>query len=1212
MAGYKISNTSGIALNTDNEGISIPSIANVANLRTSGVPTGSLVYSTADNQLYGFNGTSWVKSNTSGTSGTTGTSGTSGTSGSAGTGGSSGTSGSTGTSGTQGPQGNTGPVGPQGVQGPQGIQGPIGPQGAQGPIGSGGTSGSSGTSGTSGSAGTSGTSGTTGTSGTSGTSGSAGTSGTAGTSGATGPQGSTGPQGAQGPSGTSGTSVTGPQGAQGPIGPQGATGPQGAIGPQGVAGPQGSTGPGGTSGTSGATVTGPQGPQGPQGSQGPGSTTAGPQGPQGPQGGQGPSGASGTTNTIAKFTSSTALGNSIVTDDGTKVGVINGSGYGWIYANDVNHSIIIRGNRDGTAANYTNYYQYGGTLAAGRGHMFYTGGALASQALKFQIADDGVYSAVNVGIGTTTPTTKLEVIGSTSNVNGYADGSIQVTGLSPIAFVATSNLNPSLNRWGFKLREVADGDFSIYDYTNSISRVVIKSSGNVGVGVTSPSYNLHVAGTIHSNGGAIQTYNQSSGYGVGFYFPGSTVPSIFADNVLRIYQRTEIWGGAGGYYLDVRDSSGNQNVKLSGSGDNWITSGNVGIGTTSPGTKLEVSDATGAVIRVTATSAGAQAALSLNGYASGGTYRASRVNFQQNGTNKWCIIQDYSQNNTNTLTFEQTGSPKIVFDADANVGIGTTSPGYKLDVSGGGIRIDGKSALTNSAYFVGASPYGFRWNSSDDAYNNVIMYDNGNMYVRGGMVIGTTSFPTNTKFYAVIGGTDGFRFGNWQSYTYTTNNAWIAENTYFDGNFRYINNGYANAIYSDGGSGFEVRVAASGIAGAVISWNTAMTISPAGNTVFGGTLQANGITSGGNISTNYVSTYTNTYSASSPYTFARVTYGGGPYCGIQFVAYNPVNSIDADLGLQVMNSSGSYVQPLYLKGSTNAVGIGTTTPDTKLTIAAATAGVSGFTNFFKIGSDLGGFSSQGGYPSLILGTYGVYDAAISTSGNDLRIYSGRAVSSENHSIFFYTGYVGSAAENNLRCQMRYDGKIYFYGPSIVVQSSGNYGLIQGYDDPYHGLIMRGYPTTASTLDVSATDQMSFYEYGGIFNFYVKQPSTLTLNTRFSGGNILTIGDITAYYSFSDARLKTNVTPITDALEKVNALQGVNYEWIEGHRAGKTEIGLIAQEVEKIVPEVVREQMRLENDTENSYKTVDYEHLTALLIESVKELTKRIEDLERDR
>jgi hypothetical protein len=97
-----------------------------------------------------------------------------------------------------------------------------------------------------------------------------------------------------------------------------------------------------------------------------------------------------------------------------------------------------------------------------------------------------------VGIGTTSPTTKLEVIGGTSNINGYADGSIQVTGLSPIAFVASSNLNPSLNRWGFKLREVNEGDFSIYDYRSSVNRVLINSSGDFGINTTAPAYKLEV------------------------------------------------------------------------------------------------------------------------------------------------------------------------------------------------------------------------------------------------------------------------------------------------------------------------------------------------------------------------------------------------------------------------------------------------------------------------------------------------------------------------------------------------------------------------------------------------------------------------------------------------------------------------------------------------------------------------------------------------
>ena len=77
------------------------------------------------------------------------------------------------------------------------------------------------------------------------------------------------------------------------------------------------------------------------------------------------------------------------------LGIVNGNGYGWIYAQDANHSIIIRGNRAGTAADYTNYYQYGGNLSTGKGHLFWTGGVLSSQTLKMQIADDGIQVSVN-------------------------------------------------------------------------------------------------------------------------------------------------------------------------------------------------------------------------------------------------------------------------------------------------------------------------------------------------------------------------------------------------------------------------------------------------------------------------------------------------------------------------------------------------------------------------------------------------------------------------------------------------------------------------------------------------------------------------------------------------------------------------------------------------------------------------------------------------
>jgi Chaperone of endosialidase/Collagen triple helix repeat (20 copies) len=107
----------------------------------------------------------------------------------------------------------------------------------------------------------------------------------------------------------------------GPIGPQGPMGLTGVIGP---AGPVGATGPQGVPGSVGATgpqgpigLTGPAGPQGPIGLTGP----AGPVGPQGPQGIPGAGTVNGTTNFIGKFTAANVMGNSIIFDNGTNVGI---------------------------------------------------------------------------------------------------------------------------------------------------------------------------------------------------------------------------------------------------------------------------------------------------------------------------------------------------------------------------------------------------------------------------------------------------------------------------------------------------------------------------------------------------------------------------------------------------------------------------------------------------------------------------------------------------------------------------------------------------------------------------------------------------------------------------------------------------------------------------------------------------------------------------
>ena len=104
-------------------------------------------------------------------------------------------------------------------------------------------------------------------------------------------------------------------------------------------------------------------------------------------------------------------------------------------------------------------------------------------------------------------------------------------------------------------------------------------------------------------------------------------------------------------------------------------------------------------------------------------------------------------------------------------------------------------------------------------------------------------------------------------------------------------------------------------------------------------------------------------------------------------------------------------------------------------------------------------------------------------------------------------------------------------------------------------------------------------------------------------------DVVAYYGFSDQRLKTDIKATTNNLDKILKLEPVEYTWKDGGREGKKEIGLIAQDVEKVVPEVVRENERLNDDT--LYKQVDYEHLVSTLIGAIQEQQDQIAELKSE-
>lgn len=102
------------------------------------------------------------------------------------------------------------------------------------------------------------------------------------------------------------------------------------------------------------------------------------------------------------------------------------------------------------------------------------------------------------------------------------------------------------------------------------------------------------------------------------------------------------------------------------------------------------------------------------------------------------------------------------------------------------------------------------------------------------------------------------------------------------------------------------------------------------------------------------------------------------------------------------------------------------------------------------------------------------------------------------------------------------------------------------------------------------------------------------------GNLTISGSLS---QSSDARLKKNVTTLTSGLATVNRLRGVSYNWLDESRP-ENKIGFIAQEVEKVLPELVMTK-------EDGFKAVNYAEMTAVLVEAVKELNAKVEKLEAE-
>jgi hypothetical protein len=141
------------------------------------------------------------------------------------------------------------------------------------------------------------------------------------------------------------------------------------------------------------------------------------------------------------------------------------------------------------------------------------------------------------------------------------------------------------------------------------------------------------------------------------------------------------------------------------------------------------------------------------------------------------------------------------------------------------------------------------------------------------------------------------------------------------------------------------------------------------------------------------------------------------------------------------------------------------------------------------------------------------------------------------------------------------------------------------------------------IKLSQTDDNTIDTSSGDLKLSAVSGSKVAINTTTQiNADLNVTGDITAFYT-SDQRLKDNIVAIEDPLAKVLSISGNTYIWNEKSGKEGNDVGVIAQEILEVLPEAVTTR-------DNGYLAVDYHKIVPLLVEAIKELSAKVENLEQ--
>jgi len=197
------------------------------------------------------------------------------------------------------------------------------------------------------------------------------------------------------------------------------------------------------------------------------------------------------------------------------------------------------------------------------------------------------------------------------------------------------------------------------------------------------------------------------------------------------------------------------------------------------------------------------------------------------------------------------------------------------------------------------------------------------------------------------------------------------------------------------------------------------------------------------------------------------------------------------------------------------------------------------------------------------------------------------------------------------------GSLLIRGSTVSIQSTSGEAMIEGVADGAVTIKHDNttvFQTTSAGISVTGQVTASVGAYGLDANDYLQFTDNDQLNIYLNNNNEFRFeadgdfhadGDVIAFSTTvaSDENLKDNITTITDAVTKVEAIKGVTYTW---KKDNSQSAGVIAQDVQKVLPEVVK---TVSNFDGNEYLAVNYGGLTSILIEAIKDLSARVKVLE---